>query len=193
MIQSELDETLHDSAPKVYLPTDLSLHTANILADTQSRYRRRRTAWIGGAVAVLLVAGGGSAAIAATGIAPWAPDAVVQAPSAAHPQCDEGFQITAENGTLSNAPAVKAARAILKTINLKVVDTTAMQAYILQQDATATDGTTGQPSPIHLGSDDLKQQALQYTVNGIIQTRLTAQGYDSTQVGLSATIAGCGK
>jgi len=68
-----------------------------------------------------------------------------------------------------------------------------MQAYIVQQNATATNGTTGQSSPVHLDADDLKQQALEMTVNDIIQTRLSARGYDPTQVGLEATIAGCGK
>lgn len=159
------------------------------ILDSVRRGRRRRRAWLVGAVTGVLLVGGGSVAVAGDGLLTpwgWIADNVFSFAQPDGSLCYQGMRIDF-GGLPRDAPMVEDAREILQGIDVSSLDTTQMEKGL------AWETTKSKHNPDPMTQAELKQSAIGTMVAEILFEELAAKGYDvnPSPISLAAQTTDC--
>ena len=134
--------------------------------------------WLAGAIACLTIVGGGSAAMAGGGNETpwgWVADNVFNIERTDGSACFQGFLVKWE-GLTEDDPIVQDAKMIVGTMDLKALNTTAMEAEVRDDYANAV-GEDGKSSPIDASDTEIKRDAINRLVSQNLFAELQARGH----------------
>lgn len=177
MNDRELGALLIESAPEVVSLVGLESHSARILHEARTRTGRGMR-WLAGAIACLAIVGGGSVAMAGGGNETpwgWVADNVFNIERTDGSACFQGFLVKWE-GLTEDDPIVQDAKMIVGTMDLKALNTTAMEAEVRDDYANAV-GEDGKSSPIDASDTEIKRDAINRLVSQNLFAELQARGH----------------
>lgn len=178
MNDRELGALLSESAPQVTSPVGLESHSMRILQEAKG-HRARATRWFAGAAVFVMVVGGGSVAMAGGGNETpwgWVADNVLNIERTDGSACFQGFLVKWE-GLTEDDPIVQDAKMIVGTMDLAALNTTAKEAEVRDDYATATN-EDGELSPIGASDTEVKRDAINRLVAETMFAELQARGHE---------------
>lgn len=168
MNDDELGTRIRNAAPPVTVPTGLSSHRTQILAEARGRHGRRLRIWAASVAASVVLVGGGSVAIAGGGNETpwgWVADNVFSIDRWDGSACFQGIVVKWE-GLPEDDPLVRDAIAIVSGIDLTTLDTTAKEAEIRANLAASepVKHLDGEVKRIEMSDAQIKQDAIHQLV-----------------------------
>ncbi|WP_194764983.1 hypothetical protein [Microbacterium sp. UFMG61] len=191
----DLDARIRDAAPHLASVAGLAGHGARILREARARRVRRLRVWGASAAASVVLVGGSSVAMAGGGNETpwgWVADNVFSIERTEGSACFQGLLVK-WNGLAEDDPIVVDAKAIVSGIDLESLDTTAKEAELTAEYADSRN-VEGEPAPIVVSADQLKQDAVFQMVGDELWDRLDERGHEmwpGHEVSLSAQGTDC--
>jgi hypothetical protein len=190
----DLDTWIRDAAPHLASVDGLSDHRTRILKEARARRGRQLRVWGASAAASILLVGGWSVAMAGGGNeTPWGvADNVFSIERTDGSACFQGLLVKWD-GLAEDDPIVVDAKAIVSGMNLESLDTTATEAELAAEHAESKNAE-GEPAPIVMSADGLKQRAVFQMVADELWAGLDERGHEmwpGHEVSLSAQGTDC--